>query len=96
MKVNPRSLAIALLCAVAVIFSLALKRRPDPKPAPEIVWLGRIVFAEERPAIPYWPVSGSDGQRGTETGPQLQLMTLGNGVEIGLRTDGVCVWRKAP
>lgn len=66
---------------------------------PETKWgIGRLVFAERLPSRPYKPFEHVIDERGNRvmgTGPCWN-MTLDDTVEIGLRSDGVIVWRKAP
>jgi hypothetical protein len=68
------------------------------QPAPQTRWgIGRLAFVERLPSKPFEPfyhVTDGQGKRVTETGPRWNF-TFDESVEIGLRDDGVVVWRKA-
>jgi hypothetical protein len=63
-------------------------------PNRETKWLGELAYWKRLPSKPYPAfehVIGPDGERKMETGPQLDLQL--EEVEVGLRSDGVLVWR---
>ena len=87
---------IALAVAICwACFANAADKNTEPEKS--IRWFGKIVFAEALPSRKYPAfehVVDSMGKRIEETGP-LWNITLDDQIEIGLRPDGVVVWRNA-
>lgn len=58
-------------------------------------WVGEAVVAQRLPSRVYPPgetVFDARGVQVTETGPIVQFIVV-DGIELGLRNDGVVVWR---
>lgn len=92
-------LVAGLFAAIAIhvaIIAVALVPEPTP-PQPAVKWLGSVVYVNMIPARPIpphlWVIDEKTGKRQTNYPASLGL--LNSTEEIGLRDDGVVVWRPA-